>query len=227
MSLYALSDLHLSFASDKSMEVFRGWENYTDRIKANWKRIIKEDDVIVLAGDTSWSVGLEAAEADFRFLEDLPGKKLLLKGNHDYWWSTANKMKNFFIDKKLNSINIIHNNCYEYNGYGICGTRGWVYDGTTALDHKVIARECGRLEASIAAAEQKGLIPIVFLHYPPVYTEYVCEDIVRVLKEHSIKQIYYGHIHGSGRNQAPTGFEDIKMRLISCDCVDFTPIFIM
>ena len=110
MSLYALSDLHLSFASDKSMEVFRGWENYTDRIKANWKRIIKEDDVIVLAGDTSWSVGLEAAEADFRFLEDLPGKKLLLKGNHDYWWSTANKMKNFFIDKKLNSINIIHNN---------------------------------------------------------------------------------------------------------------------
>ena len=227
MSIFTIADTHLSLSDDKPMDIFGGWQDYVVRLEDNWKSLVADDDTVVIPGDISWAMSLEGAEKDFRFIHNLPGKKIILKGNHDYWWSTANKMKNFFIDKKLNSINIIHNNCYEYNGYGICGTRGWVYDGTTALDHKVIARECGRLEASIAAAEQKGLIPIVFLHYPPVYTEYVCEDIVRVLKEHSIKQIYYGHIHGSGRNQAPTGFEDIKMRLISCDCVDFTPIFIM
>ena len=226
MSLYALSDLHLSFSSNKSMEVFRGWENYTQRIEANWKRMVKEEDTVVLAGDISWGMSLEGALEDFRFIEALPGKKIILKGNHDYWWNTMTKMQKFLADNKLDSITFLHNNCVEVEKFAVCGTRGWLYDGSSQLDQKVIARECGRLETSIADAVKSGLKPVVFLHYPPVYGEYTSDGILEVLERYSIDQIYYGHIHGSGKNQAPSQYKNFNMRIISCDCVDFTPIFI-
>lgn len=226
MSLFAISDLHLSFAADKSMEIFRGWENYTYRLEANWKRLVKNEDTVVLAGDISWAMGLENAVADFEFIESLPGKKIVLKGNHDYWWNTMSKMEKFLEEKKFTSISFLHNNCVKAGEYAVCGSRGWLYDGTGEQDQKVIARECGRLEMSISAAEKTGLEPIVFLHYPPAYGEYTCDEIIEVLRRHNITMLYYGHIHGIGRNQAPSSFEEIKMRLISCDCVDFTPIFI-
>lgn len=226
MSLYALSDLHLSFSENKSMEIFRGWENYTQRIEANWRRMIKDDDTIVLAGDTSWAMGIENAANDLRFIENLPGKKIILKGNHDYWWNTMSKMQKFIETQNFTSITFLHNNCVTVGEFAVCGSRGWLYDGSGEFDKKVILRECGRLEASISAAEKTGLEPVVFLHYPPAYGGYCTDEIIEVLRRHNITNLYYGHIHGSGRNQAPSAYEEIKMRLISCDCVDFTPIFV-
>ncbi len=226
MSLYALSDLHLSFGADKSMEVFRGWEHYTERIEANWKRIVKENDTVVLAGDTSWGLDIKDSFKDFTFLQNLPGKKILLKGNHDYWWNTMSKMNAFLAENNFDSISFLHNNTVLVEKFAVCGTRGWLYDGTGQQDKKVILRECGRLKMSLEAAEKTGLKPIVFLHYPPVYGEYTCDEILNVLEEHNIDMLYYGHIHGAGENNAPSGYKNIKMRIISCDCVDFTPIFI-
>ena len=169
LNLFAISDLHLSFGSDKPMDVFRGWENYTDRLKANWNRLVGENDTVVIAGDISWSISLEGAKADFEFINSLNGKKILLKGNHDYWWGTANKINEFLKENKFDSIKILHNNFYSDGKLAICGTRGWLYDGTGEQDKKVISRECGRLQTSIKGAIDNGTEPIVFLHYPPAY----------------------------------------------------------
>ena len=226
MSIFALSDLHLSLSTDKSMEVFYGWENYTERIKANWKRLIKNEDTVVISGDVSWGISLEEALEDFKFINDLPGKKIIIKGNHDFWWTTMKKMQEFLRENCFDSIEILHNNSVAVGEYAVCGTRGWVYDGSGEKDEKVISRECARLETSIKDALTKNLMPIVFLHYPPFYNGYQTEGIIEVLRRYGINQIYYGHIHGNGMNFAPKDFEEIKMRLISCDCVDFTPVFI-
>ena len=226
MNLFAISDLHLSFGSDKPMDVFHGWENYTERLKANWNRLVKNEDTVVVAGDISWSISLQDAVKDFDFLNGLNGNKILLKGNHDYWWGTANKINEFLKEHGFNSINILHNNCYTDGKYAICGSRGWLYDGTGEQDKKVINRECGRLKASLEPAVKNGAEPILFLHYPPAYGEFVCEEIINVIKQYNIHNLYFGHIHGSGFNKALSRYEDIKMKLISCDCVDFTPVFI-
>ena len=226
MNLFAISDLHLSFGSDKPMDVFHGWENYTERLKANWNRLVKNEDTVVVAGDISWSISLQDAVKDFEFLNGLNGNKILLKGNHDYWWGTANKINEFLKELGFNSIKILHNNCYTDGKYAICGSRGWLYDGTGHQDKKVINRECGRLKASLEPAVKNGAEPILFLHYPPAYGEFVCEEIINVIKQYNIHNLYFGHIHGSGFNKALSRYEDIKMKLISCDCVDFTPVFI-
>ncbi len=226
MNLFAISDLHLSFGSDKPMDVFHGWENYTERLKANWNRLVKNEDTVVVAGDISWSISLQDAVKDFEFLNGLNGNKILLKGNHDYWWGTANKINEFLKEYGFNSIKILHNNCYTDGKYAICGSRGWLYDGTGQQDKKVINRECGRLKASLEPAVKNGAEPILFLHYPPAYGEFVCEEIINVIKQYNIHNLYFGHIHGSGFNKALSQYEDIKMKLISCDCVDFTPVFI-
>lgn len=225
MSIFAISDLHLSFGSDKPMDIFYGWENHTEKLFANWNRLVKEDDTVVLPGDLSWALKLEETEKDFEFLKTLPGRKLLLKGNHDLWWSTAKKIHTFLNEKEFLNVDIIFNNCAVADGYAIAGTRGWFYDNTGSK--KVLAREAGRLEASLTAAEETGLPIITFLHYPPAYGNYVCHEILDVLKKHNIKKIYYGHIHGSGFNNALNEFDGIKMQLISCDCIDFTPLKIV
>ena len=226
MSLYVLSDLHLSFGTDKPMDVFKGWENHTDRISANWKRMIKDDDTVVLAGDTSWALKLEETEKDFSFLDALPGKKLILKGNHDFWWSTVSKIKNFFDEKGFKTLELLFNNIFICEDIAICGSRGGLYDGSGEDDEKIIRRECGRLELSLKSAAESGKEIVVFMHYPPVYRDYVCRPIIDILKQYGIKKIYYGHIHGTGKNYTVSCFEGIEMRLVSCDCVDFTPIFI-
>ena len=225
--LFALSDLHLSLGDQsKSMEIFYGWEHYAERIEAHWKRVVSADDTVVLAGDTSWGMSLADAKLDFAFLDALPGQKILLKGNHDFWFDTMRKTEMFWAENGFSSLHFLLNNCFPVGQFAVCGTRGWVYDGTGEHDQKMVARECGRLETSLSLAEKTGLQPVVFLHYPPVFREERCDEILEVLRRHNVRMIYYGHIHGNGRNHAPTGFEEIKMRLISCDCVDFTPIFI-
>ena len=207
------------------MDVFRGWENYTERISANWKKTVKSEDTVVIGGDISWATDFAGAKADFEFLHSLPGKKILLKGNHDYWWSTVSKIIAFFKECGFDDFYVLHNNFYTNGKIALCGTRGWIYDGA-AVDEKVINRECGRLERSLSPAVEAGLDPIVFLHYPPAYGEYVSDKIADVLFKYNIKNVYYGHIHGYGFNKALSNLKDIKMKLVSADCIDFTPFFI-
>ena len=226
MRLFAISDLHLSLSADKPMDIFPGWGNYTERLLENWQKTVNNDDTVVIAGDVSWGISLEESLEDFKFINSLNGRKILLKGNHDYWWSTASKLEKYFVDNGIDSISILHNNCFTDGNIGICGTRGWVYDGTGQKDEKIIARECGRLERSLLLAENAGLTPVVFLHYPPAYGEYSCDEIVAVIKAHNIKKVYYGHIHGSGIYSALPEYEGINLKLLSADCIDFTPAFI-
>ncbi len=222
MSVYTISDLHLSFGADKPMDIFRGWANYTDRITANWNRLVKEDDTVILPGDLSWALKLEDTLADFKYLEGLPGTKIICKGNHDLWWSTKKKIEEFFKKNQIKSVKLLFNNAFLVENITVCGTRGWFYDASDT-DKKVVFREAGRLETSIKEALKLGSEPIVFLHYPPVYSDMVCEEIFEILKKYDIKTVYHGHIHGAGLNKSVSEFGGISFKLVSCDCVDFTP----
>ena len=228
MALYAIGDLHLSLTADKPMEVFGpAWENYTERIGDALSRLTA-GDVLVLAGDTSWAMKLEDCSADFAFLQNLPGRKLLLKGNHDYWWTTKKKMEDFFAAEGCTSIKILHNNHYRYGEYGICGTRGWVNMPGETQDEKVLRREVQRLETSIRSALDEGLKPIVFLHYPPIFATNFNYDILDVLYRYKIEECYYGHIHGKAHQYAFEGvYEETKMHLISGDYIQFKPVKIV
>ena len=225
MSIYGISDLHLSFGTDKPMDIFRGWNNHTERLFANWNRLVNENDTVVLPGDLSWGLKLEETKKDFEFLKTLKGKKILIKGNHDLWWSTAKKIHTFFENENITDCEILFNNSIIADGYAIAGTRGWFYDNSGS--QKVLLREAGRLETSIKSALSSGLPVLVFLHYPPVYGDYACREILDVLKKYNIKDVYHGHIHGAGFNNAVKEFEGINFHLISCDCTEFTPIRIV
>ena len=224
MALYAIGDLHLSLSADKPMDVFGSkWENYVERIAAAFSAL-HDDDVIVLAGDTSWGISLDEALADFRFLDALPGKKLLLKGNHDYWWGTAAKMKKFFADHNITTFDILHNNCFFYGDYAICGTRGWFYEEEAAGTHtgKMLAREALRLEASLAAAGGKPIL--CFLHYPPIYQGYQCPEMLNLLDRYGVERCYYGHLHGPTHVRAFEGRRNsTEYALISADYLQFIP----
>ncbi len=225
MSLYAISDLHLSLSADKPMDVFRGWQGYVERLKANWCRLVTEDDTVVIPGDISWAMKLSDAKADFAFLNSLPGKKIILKGNHDLWWSTAKKLTQFLEENDFDTITFVFNNAVTVEDKAVCGTRGWFYD--IAAEDKVVLREAGRLDTSITAAKKTGLTPVVFTHYPPVYKDWVCEEIFGIIKKHGIKTVYHGHIHGSGLNNATKEYDGVNFRLLSADCVDFCPVPIL
>ncbi|MCM1579439.1 MAG: metallophosphoesterase [Ruminococcus sp.] len=228
MSLYTIADLHLPLGVNKPMDIFGGWDNYVERIEENWRNNIRGGDTVVIPGDISWAMNLEQALPDFRFIEALPGKKIISKGNHDYWWTTLAKINSFLERNLLESISILHNNHFPYGDYGICGTRGWINDSSEPADAKVLAREAGRLETSIASAEAAGLTPIVFLHYPPIYANEYNYDILEVMYRHNIKQCFYGHIHGSGHRFAVNGERDgIDFHLISGDYIQFFPYKIM
>lgn len=228
MALYAIADLHLSFGTSKPMDVFSGWKNYTEKLKKNWQNTIKHDDAIVIAGDISWGMRLPDTLEDFKFLESLPGKKILLKGNHDYWWSTRRKIEDFFLENGLVSFSVLFNSCEATPPYAICGTRGWSYDCSEAQDQKILAREVQRLRVSIQEAKKTGLEPITFLHYPPILMNYKCQEILDVLAENRIKCCFYGHIHGRGAaGRAFQGEEHgTRFRLISADYLDFKPFFV-
>jgi len=221
MSIFAISDLHLSLSGDKPMDIFRGWDNHTQRLTANWRRLVRDDDTVVLPGDFCWALKTENAVADFKFIENLPGKKILLKGNHDLWWSTAKKLKEFFAQNNINSVDFIYNNSIVCEGFALAGTRGWFYDNTGSK--KVLMREAGRLEASLKAAKETGLPILTFLHYPPVYGDFVCNEILDVLKRYNITTVYYGHIHGAGHTNPVKSYDGIDFRLISCDLIEFCP----
>lgn len=225
MSLFAIGDLHLSLDGSKSMSVFGGrWTDYQQKIERGFS-LLTEEDVCVLCGDLVWGMTMEAAREDFLFISRLPGKKIILKGNHDYWWSTAAKAYRFFEENGMENMQILNNNCYEYGEYAICGTRGWFFEEERGDEHdrKIMLREVGRLEASLkAAGERKKL---VFLHYPPIYQGYECPEILSLLEQYQVERCYYGHIHGKGHSAAFQGERNgTVFRMVSADYLDFYPL---
>ena len=210
------------------MDVFGDrWENHAEKLLQGFS-CVEDGDLTVLCGDLSWGMNFEEAREDFLFIERLPGKKLILKGNHDYWWSTAAKAKRFFAENEITTIDILHNNCFFYEDVALCGTRGWFYEEETgdAHDKKIMLREVGRLETSLNAAGDRE--KLVFLHYPPIYQKYECPEILALLKKHKVKLCCYGHIHGKGCRLAFNGWRDgTEYRLLSADHVNFTPVKIL
>ena len=227
MSVYAIGDTHLSFSVDKPMDIFKGWDDYAQRIENNWQHLITNDDTVIINGDISWAMGLEQAEKDLAFLNKLNGTKIISKGNHDYWWNTITKMEKFCKEKGFDSINFLHNNAYKVGEIAIAGTRGWFFDAESENVDKVMARECARLKRSIKEAQKLGGEVVVFLHYPPVSVSKVCEPIMNVLKEYKIARCYYGHLHGGAINGAINDvYDGIKFQLVSADYLGFCPLFI-
>ncbi len=227
--LYTIGDLHLSFQTDKPMDVFgREWEGHTEKLRENF-RSLTPDDVTVIAGDLTWGISLADCLEDFRFIHELPGKKIILKGNHDFWWSTATKAMKFFKENGLDSIEILNNNCFFYGDTAICGTRGWFCpsENPSDQDKKIMAREVLRLETSLSLAgnaERK----IVFLHYPPFYGKYYSREMVDLIHRYGVSECYYGHIHGSGRLLAFEGEAGgVRYRLVSADHVGFKPVRVL
>ena len=202
------------------MDVFGGsWENYVDKLLEGFS-VVEPDDTVILCGDLSWGMSLEQAEADFAFLNRLPGRKLLMKGNHDYWWTTAAKMNRFFEEKGFHSFSLLHNNCHFYGDVALCGTRGWFFEEHG--DPKVFNRELIRLEASLKAAGERE--KLCFLHYPPRYQGYICQEIVDLLEKYRVTACYYGHLHGGSHRLAMEGkFGSVEYHLVAADYLDFKP----
>lgn len=228
MALYTIADLHLSFGTDKPMDVFKGWEDYTQRLEENWRGLVKEEDTVVLAGDISWGMKIDDCLADFSYIHNLPGQKIILKGNHDYWWSTKSKIDAFFAKHGFDDMHILHNCAYEVGGIAVFGTRGWLYNAKSDEDIKIVNREAGRLNLSLAKAKELPGKPIAFLHYPPLYEEARCSEILDILAENGIEDCYFGHIHGGyASRKAPAGeYNGVRMHLISCDYVGFKPVLV-
>lgn len=227
MALYAIGDLHLSLSVNKPMDIFGpSWVNHTRRLEEAFSQL-EEGDLTVLCGDTSWGIDFGESLADFQFIDRLPGKKLILKGNHDYWWNTAAKMKRFFAENGITTIDILHNNCHFYGEFALCGTRGWFYEEEqSGHNEKVLNREVMRLEASLRAAEERPIL--AFLHYPPLYTGYRCPEIIQKLEEYRVRQCFYGHLHGPTHKRAIEGtVEGVGYALVAADYLRFAPKKIM
>lgn len=224
MSLYVISDLHLALGCDKPMDVFGGrWENYVEKIQESFSALGPEDTT-VLCGDLSWGMDLEEAREDFLFVHALPGRKVILKGNHDYWWTTAAKAQKFFGENGIDSIEILNNNCLLYGEYALCGTRGWFLEArqSDAHDRKIMARELLRLETSLKAAGERE--KLVFLHFPPKLLHYECTEIVDLLCSFGVRRCWYGHLHSSGRRFAFEGeHRGVRFKLVSADHLRFIP----
>lgn len=223
MALYAMGDTHLSLGSNKPMDVFGGaWDGYLDKLTEGLS-VLRPQDTLVVAGDVSWGMSLEEARADFAWLDAWPGTKILMKGNHDYWWNTAAKMHRFFKENGFTSLKILHNNCQFYGETALCGTRGWFYEEEKAgQDQKVFHRELMRLETSLKGAGERE--KLCFLHYPPFYTGYTCQPILDLLEAYGVKACYYGHLHGGSHRLAIQGrWGSVEYHMISADYLNFTP----
>lgn len=224
MSLFAIADTHLSLGTDKPMDIFKGWSGYVDKLRENWESTVSDSDTVVISGDISWGMSLEGALDDFRFIDSLPGQKIILKGNHDYWWTTMRKMETFLNQNEMNTIRFLHNNTITVGDIAVCGSRGWFFDAEESADNKVLLREAGRLRTSINLAKETGLEPVVFLHYPPITQNMVCEEIYNVLLETGVRRCYYGHLHGPSMTRSINSVRDgIEFALISCDFLAFAP----
>lgn len=231
MSIYVIGDLHLPFGEDKPMDIFgEKWQGYTEKLKEDWKNKVKPEDTVILAGDFSWATYLKNTYKDFEYINNLPGRKILLKGNHDYWWTTIKSMKQYLEENKFQNIEFLHNNSFCIENRIIVGTRGWALLDTENSS-KMIKRESLRLELSIKDAIQKygeDKERICIMHYPPLTktkmkNEYTYDsEFLDVMKKYNIKKCYYGHLHGNSHKDAVEGrIEGIEFYLISGDYLEF------
>ena len=224
MALYAIGDLHLCLGAPKPMDVFGGaWVGYMDKLREGLS-VIGPGDTTVLLGDLSWALDLPGARQDFAWINEIPGRKILLKGNHDYWWSTAAKFEKFCEENGFSNLYLLNNNCYAYGDYAICGTRGWFFEEERSGQHdeKVFKRELLRLEASLKAAGDRP--KLVFLHYPPRYKGYECTEILKLLEDYEVRRCFYGHLHGGSHKLAMEGqWDGVEFRLTSADYLGFKP----
>lgn len=225
MAIYTIADLHLSFNTNKPMGIFgENWQNYEEKIKQDWQTKVKEKDFVILPGDFSWAMYLEETEKDFEFINNLPGKKLLLKGNHDYWWTTLKKIKEFLEENKFENIDFLYNNSYFFDNKIIAGTRGWSEQEEQA--EKIIRRENIRLKLSLKDGVEKygeDKEIIVCMHYPPFNSyEEIDLNFIKTMKEYNVKKCIYGHIHGESQKEAKQGIIDgIEIKMVSSDYLNF------
>ena len=235
MSVFVIADLHLATVNkQKSMEIFgKRWKNYIEKLRDNWCAVVTENDTVIIPGDISWGLATSDALDDLLWLDSLPGKKIIMKGNHDFWWSTASKLNAFFEENKITSLTLLNNNAIEAENYIIAGSRGWFTDKSMQntdekVDYaKIINRETIRLRMSLdAAVKLKGDTKkeiVAFLHFPPIWGDFVCEPILKLLDEYKIQRCYLGHIHGSYTVPAAFEYNGIKFYIISADYLDFLP----
>ena len=226
MALYAIGDLHLSLGTDKPMDVFGGaWVGYMDKLREGLS-VIRPEDTTVLLGDLSWALDMEGAAADFAFINAIPGRKIILKGNHDYWWTTATKFYKFCAENGFENMFILNNNCHFYEETALCGTRGWFFEEDAAAgshNDKIFKRELIRLETSLKAAGGHEIY--CFLHYPPRYRGYECPEILELLKRYRATLCCYGHLHGDSHKLAVEGLQDgVDFRLCAADFLKFRPL---
>lgn len=226
MALYAIGDLHLSLGADKPMDVFGGaWIGYVEKLRQGLS-VIRPEDTTVLLGDLSWALDMNSAREDFAFINAIPGRKIILKGNHDYWWTTATKFYRFCAENGFENQFILNNNAYFYGDTALCGTRGWFFEEDAAPgchNDKIFKRELIRLETSLKAAGERE--KICFLHYPPRYQGYECPEILALLKRYDVKLCCYGHLHSQSHRLAIEGdFDGVTFRLCSADFLNFQPI---
>ena len=235
MSVFVIADLHLATAdSQKSMEVFgKRWKNYIQKMRDNWQRVVSDADTVIIPGDISWGLATSDALDDLLWLESLPGNKIVMKGNHDFWWSTASKLNKFFEENDIKTIKLLNNNALEVENYIVAGSRGWFTDRSMQnveedVDYdKIVNREAIRLRMSLnEAVALRGDTDreiVVFLHFPPVWGEFVCSPIIDLLKEYNIKRCFFGHVHGVYSCPDAFEFENVKFYMISADFLDFLP----
>lgn len=228
MALFAIGDLHLCLGAPKPMDVFGGaWVGYMEKLQEGLS-VIGPEDTTVLLGDLSWALDLEQAKADFSWMnQHIPGRKIILKGNHDYWWSTAAKFQKFCQENGFSQMYLLNNNCYEYENWAICGTRGWFFEEDRSGEHdeKIFKRELLRLEASLQGAGERE--KLVFLHYPPRYRGYTCPEILELLRRYGVRRCFYGHLHGGSHKLAIEGLWDgTEFRLTAADYLNFAPYMV-
>lgn len=230
MAIYAISDLHLALSIDKPMDVFGGrWSNYMERIREQWNRTVPEDGLVLIPGDISWATYLEQAIDDFKFIDMLPGNKIISKGNHDYWWTTLNKLQRFLEDNGFSSIRFMHNNSFKLGKTIVCGSRGWICPGSDdfgAEDRKIYNRELQRLELSLKSTQKaENEVLIAALHYPPFNSKREPTEFVEIMQQYNVNVCIYGHLHGESFRNAVVGrVAGVDFQLVSADYLGFKPL---
>ena len=238
MPIFAMADLHLSNTVNKPMDIFGSrWTDYMTKIAKNWSSIVTDEDTVIIPGDITWAIDYEEAIEDFKFIDKLPGKKLIGKGNHDYWWGTMTKNRKFVEENDFNTIDFLYNNAYIIEDFIVCGTRGWYVDEKLQMGNskdveyqKIVSREAQRLRISLEEAvklqQQTNKQILVFFHFPPVFNGFVCKELVDILIEFNIKNCYFGHIHGVYNVPRCNEYSGINFTLISSDYCNFVPMIV-
>ena len=238
MAIYALADLHLCLSCpDKSMAIcWASWTDYVKRIKENWEKTVTNEDTVLITGDISWATYVDKAEEDFRFISDLPGRKLLSRGNHDYWWTTMKKMEEFFAEKGFGNMEFVRTNVLEAEGCLITGPRGWMIESKDSIEgsenRKIYEREKLRIQMCIdklkEADPDHAKKHILMIHYPPLTAKQGFTEFASMIAEGGVDICVYGHLHGRSHSKAFEGdFEGTRFVCTSADYVGFEPVKIV